>query len=168
MRFRPKVESALCVIAVAVVVVVAGASQQARGALVSRGCGGTELNRGAMPAWTAPAMADSTRPSPWPFALSRHRDVTAMIFGYPLRAGTPAAGRQNKVLWIMRLSRRGLPLRIEARPLHSNRPVVRETEPADASPGQIYPSYVNVPTAGCWRITLRWAGHSDQLALRYS
>ncbi|HUY59356.1 MAG TPA: hypothetical protein VMV16_06565 [Solirubrobacteraceae bacterium] len=103
----------------------------------------------------------------WPHALSRHRDVTAVIFGYPLQAGSPKV-RQNKVLWIMRLSRRGLPLHITARPLHSSHPVVKETEPADSSPGQIYPSYVNVPRAGCWRINLRWAGHSDQLALRYS
>jgi hypothetical protein len=99
--------------------------------------------------------------------LSTHGDVAALVFGYPLRAGNPS-GRQNKVLWIMRLSRRGLPLHITARPLHSSHPVVNETAPADSSPGQIYPSYVNVPKAGCWRISLRWAGHTDEIALRYS
>ncbi len=106
-------------------------------------------------------------PPPWPHALSTHGDVAAIVFGYPLRAGNPS-GRQNKVLWIMRLSRRGLPLQITARPLHSSHPVVKETEPADSSPGEIYPSYVNVPKAGCWRINLRWAGHTDEIALRYS
>jgi hypothetical protein len=47
-------------------------------------------------------------------------------------------------------------------------PVVRESLPADAGPGEIYPSYVNVPKPGCWQLSLRWAGHSDQLTLRYS
>lgn len=113
-------------------------------------------------------MADSKGPPPWPFAQGEYHDVTAILFGYPLQAGNPMAGRQNKVLWIMRLSRRGLPLHIAAHPLHSRRPLVRETLPADASPGQIYPSYVNVPKPGCWQLTLRWAGHTDEIALRYS
>jgi hypothetical protein len=110
-------------------------------------------------------MADSSGQN-GPFALSAHRDVTAYLFGFPLRAGHPT-GRLNKVLWIMRLPRKGLPLRITAHPLHTVRPLVSETLPDDAGPGQIYPSYVNVPSAGCWRLTLRWAGHRDSIALWY-
>lgn len=133
------------------------------------GCGGTPLYVGALPSWTAPAMQKGRdTSSPWVHALSRRHNVAAIVFGYPLQAGRPRANRQNKVLWIMRLARNGLSLRIEARPLHAARPIVRESYPADASPGEIYPSYVNVPTAGCWRITLRWAGHSDELALRFT
>ena len=119
-----------------------------------------------MPKWTAAAMQDS-RGELGPFALSRHRNVVAYLFGYPLQAGRRSVGH-NKVLWIMRLSRRGRPLQLTVRPLHASRPVVRETLPADASPGEIYPSYVNVPKAGCWRVTLNWAGHTDELALRYT
>ena len=73
----------------------------------------------------------------------------------------------NKILWIMRLPRNGSPLTIEATPLHAAAPRVRLAWPADSSPGEIYPSYVNVPTAGCWQIALRWAGHTDRLDLRY-
>lgn len=134
------------------------------------GCGGTPLFVGSLPSWTAPAMAQSKGDpfSGWAHALSQRRDVAAVIFGYPLQAGTPGPGRQNKVLWIMRLPRNGFPLHLVARPLHASHPVVRESYPADSSPGEIYPSYVNVPSAGCWRITLRWAGHTDTIALRYS
>jgi hypothetical protein len=39
------------------------------------------------------------------------------------------------------------------------------TRPAPA--GEIYPSYVNVPSAGSWRLALHWAGHVDQIDLRY-
>jgi hypothetical protein len=134
---------------------------------VRGGCGGTALYRGALPPWTAPAMADSSGSPAWPFAVSAGGNVTAMVFGYPLRAGNPS-GRQNKVLWIMRLPRRGLPLHIAAHPLHASRPLVRESVPADSSPGEIYPSYLNVPKAGCWRVSLRWAGHTDEMALHYS
>lgn len=133
---------------------------------VAGGCGDTSLQMGPLPPWAAPAMAGS-HGLDGPFALSAHRDVLAYLFGHPLRAGHPR-GRQNKVLWIMRLPRRGRSLHLTARPLHASRPVVRATLPADASPGEIYPSYVNVPRAGCWRVTLRWAGHTDEMALRYS
>ncbi len=40
--------------------------------------------------------------------------------------------------------------------------------PPDSSPGEIYPSYVNVPTAGCWHLTLHWAGHTDWIDLHYN
>ena len=89
MRSRLILISGMC-LGVALSPVFASARAPMRSAFVAGGCGGTELNRGALPAWTAPAMADSTRTSDWPFALSRRRNVAAIIFGYPLRAGTPA------------------------------------------------------------------------------
>jgi len=67
----------------------------------------------------------------------------------------------------MRRPRHGSPLTVEARPLHATTPLVRFSVPADSSPGEIYPSYVNVPTAGCWRLTLRWADHTDRIELPY-
>lgn len=73
----------------------------------------------------------------------------------------------NKVLWIMKLPRLGSTLRIEARPVDAAKPLIRSTFPADSSPGEIYPSYVNVPKAGCWRLTLHWAGHEDSVDLHY-
>lgn len=134
---------------------------------VAGACGTTRIARGSVPAWTAPAFADSSPGPPrWPHALSVRRDVTAILFSYPLRAGNPT-GRRNKILWIVKQPRNGSPLRIVARPLNSARPVVRLAFPASSSPGEIYPSYVDVPTAGCWRLTLRWAGHVDRIALRY-
>jgi hypothetical protein len=136
-------------------------------AVLAGGCGATKLYRGRAPAWTAPAFSDSSPgPPPWPHALSGRGTVVAIVFGYPLRAGNPTEPT-NKILWIMRLPRRGSPLTIDARPLHANGPLIRHAWPADSSPGEIYPSYVNVPTAGCWRITLRWARHTDWIDLGY-
>ena len=136
--------------------------------IVPGGCGATKLYRGRLPAWTAPAFADSSPgPPPWPHALSKRGNVAAIVFGNPLRAGDPT-GRMNKILWIMRLPRLGSPLRIEASPLHATALPIRHAWPPDSSPGEIYPSYVNVPTAGCWHLTLRWAGHTDWIDLHYN
>ncbi len=30
------------------------------------------------------------------------------------------------------------------------------------------PSIINLPAAGCWRLALHWAGHSDSLDVRYA
>jgi hypothetical protein len=135
-------------------------------AVVAGGCGATKLYRGRVPAWTGPAFSSSPGPPAWPYALSSRGTVVAIVFGYPLRAGNPT-DRTNKILWIMRLRRHGSPLAIEARPLHASAPLIKHAWPADSSPGEIYPSYVNVPTAGCWRLTLRWARHIDWIDLRY-
>lgn len=135
--------------------------------VVSGGCGATKLYRGRPLGWTKSAFADSSPgPPPWPHALSERGNVVAIVFGNPLRAGEPA-DHTNKILWIMRLPRLGSPLTIEATPWHAATPLIRRSWPADSSPGEIYPSYVNVPTAGCWHLTLRWAGHTDGIDLHY-
>jgi hypothetical protein len=134
---------------------------------VPGGCGTSRLYRGRTPAWTAPAFADSSPGVPWPHALSKRGNVVAIVFGNPLRAGD-RTDYTNKILWIVRLARLGSPLTIEARPLHATRPLITHAWPPDSSPGETYPSYVNVPAAGCWQLTLRWAGHTDWIDLRYN
>jgi hypothetical protein len=143
-------------------------ARKSPGKPVAGGCGASRLYRGGLPAWTAPAFAlSSNAPPPWPFAIAQHGTAVAILFGYPLRAGNPT-NRSNKVLWIMRLPRHGSPLTIRARPLDAERPLISVMRPADSSPGEIYPSEVDVPTAGCWHLTLRWARHTDSVDLRYA
>jgi hypothetical protein len=81
--------------------------------------------------------------------------------------GGDSTSPANTVLWIMRIPRDGPPLTIEARPVHADMPLIRLASPADSSPGEIYPSYVNVPKAGCWRLTLHWARQTNPIDLRY-
>jgi hypothetical protein len=101
------------------------------------------------------------------FAVSAGGYVVAALFVHPLRAGRPE-DPANKILWIVRQPRRGQPLHIHAQAVGFSARGVTTTWPADASPGEIYPSIDNVPLPGCWRFTLRWAGHTDVVALRYS
>jgi hypothetical protein len=84
--------------------------------------------------------------------------AAAFFFADPLRAGHPT-NPANKVLWVVGLPRHGMPLTISARRAGSRSPAVRITRPADSEPGEIYPSYVDLPRAGCWRLVLAWGGH---------
>jgi hypothetical protein len=66
----------------------------------------------------------------------------------------------NKILWVSRVS--SGPMTIRARLADSTRTA---TVDLPDGPG---PSFVNMPAPGCWTLHLTWAGHTDQLSLRYS
>ncbi len=131
---------------------------------IAGGCGTTAVYRGGIPGWTKPAFVDSGGSAG--FGVADGGNAVAVLFAHPLRAGHPS-NPFNKVLWIMREPRQGSPLTITATPLSGGGRTVHASFPADSSPGEIYPSYVNVPRAGCWHVTLRWAHHSDTIDLRY-
>jgi hypothetical protein len=110
-----------------------------------------------------PAWADSSPGFRLPYSLASGRSAAA-FFWVSLRAGSPS-NPANKVLWVMRYPRRGSPLRIIARDGAKPALTVRSSWPADSSPGEIYPSYLNLPKPGCWRLTLRWSSHVAHLSV---
>ena len=125
------------------------------------GCGDTSISPADLPDWTA----DRGLPPNVPYAVSREGNVIAVLFGHPLRAGERKDGRSNKILWAVRDYRNGKPLHLTARPLAGGSPVSL-TRQADSS-GEVYPSLVDVPTTGCWRMTLEWNGHTATIDLTY-
>jgi len=116
---------------------------------------------GVLPSW---ARAGFTEPNPrMNYELGRDRDIAAILWKNPLLA-PPSATARNKILWVSRVSVSGAPLLIDAQRMVGSRLVgaaVRRR--VDGGPG---PSYIDLP-AGCWRLTLRWSGHSDSLDVRY-
>ena len=92
--------------------------------------------------------------------------MAGFLFGYPLMAGNPQP-YADKVLWVVASPRDGMPLRLTGHPLDAAAPVVSSTWPADSSPGEIYPSEIEVPSPGCWQFTLSWNGHTDTVDLWY-
>jgi hypothetical protein len=45
------------------------------------------------------------------------------------------------------------------RPVSTNSLAISTTsldQPANSSPGEIYPSILDAPTAGCWHVTAEW------------
>jgi hypothetical protein len=164
----------LAVFVLAVTLVAAGCSSShpasSSGAathVVTPGCTATAIRRGTPPDWTAPAWAETSgAPTGLPYVVAEHGRAIAFIFGYPLRAGVPT-NPDNKILWVVRSPRDGSDLVIRARPLHATTPLVTIRQAANSGPGEIYPSDVNVPAPGCWRMTLRWNGHGDAIDLAY-
>jgi hypothetical protein len=84
----------------------------------------------------------------------------------PLLAGHPGQ-YANKILWVVRAPRRGAPLRLTLRPARRAAPRITVDQPANSSPGEIYPSIVDVPTAGCWHVTAEWNNNRATLDLLY-
>lgn len=125
-------------------------------------CVPSPIHRGAPPKWTAPAFADS-RGFRLPYALASG-DSAAAFFWVRLRAGAPT-DPANKVLWVMRFPRGGKPLHILARWGEDSSVTATSSLPPDSSPGEIYPSYLNLPRPGCWRLTLNWNGHRAGLSV---
>jgi hypothetical protein len=122
----------------------------------------SQLRRAVLPTWARAGFSDPRRPMP--FALGRSGRVVAIPFG-PLES-PPAAKRNNKILWVARtLARAGENLAIRAQRMTGTRRIGRPVSRiVRGGPG---PSIINLPSPGCWQMTLRWSGHHDQLDLVY-
>ena len=100
-----------------------------------------------------------------PYVLGQDGKIAAIQFADPL-VSPPSPRYNNKILWVSRRpSVPGSNLQISAQKLVGNTPVgplVRRA--VTGGPG---PSIINLPSAGCWHLKLRWSGHSDALDLRY-
>jgi hypothetical protein len=98
-----------------------------------------------------------------PYAISSNSMAAAFVLAYPLKANVS----HEKILWVVASPRQGSPLNIQTHPGSSTIPLVTESVPAGASPGEIYPDGVTIPSAGCWHFTLRWAAAQAELDLLY-
>jgi len=92
-------------------------------------------------------------------------EVAAILFGDPLSA-PPSGEHTNKILWVARRgSAMASDLEISAQRMDGSGliddPVERRVQ---GGPG---PSIIDLPDAGCWRMTLRWADRTDSLDLEY-
>jgi hypothetical protein len=115
------------------------------------------VHHGPPPRWAAPAFGDSSPGFRLPYALASG-DAAAAFLWVKLRAGHPD-NPSNKVLWVMRFPRRRQPLNVTASQPGSGQPAVHAQWPPDSFPGEIYPSGLDLPRPGCWRLQLAWAGH---------
>ncbi|HEY3775632.1 MAG TPA: hypothetical protein VGL69_21695 [Solirubrobacteraceae bacterium] len=170
---RPLAAVAPVAVAVAVAAVAvallghhhASGRQPASGAgTVVRACR-SGLHVGVLPVWARSGFR-AARPRT-EFAVGRRDRIGAILFSTGNYLDSPpAADHNNKILWVSRRrSHSGGTLRIQAQLIRGTRRIgapVRRTVPG--GPG---PSIINLPAAGCWRLTLRWSGLSDQLDLDY-
>jgi hypothetical protein len=122
------------------------------------------VRQGVVPTWARTGFSDP-RPR-LPHVLGRSGEIAALVFGYPLRS-PPAKDRGNKILWVSRRELKPLSdLRIHAQRMDGRRRAGRAvTRVVVGGPG---PSGINLPAPGCWRLTLRWSGRTDELDLQYA
>jgi hypothetical protein len=123
----------------------------------------SEVRTGVLPVWARAGFSEA-RPR-MRYELGASRRIAAIPFG--TLNSPPAANHTNKILWVSHVSstRPGASLRILAQRMTGTRrdgtPVMRAVS---GGPG---PSIINLPSPGCWRLTLRWSGWTDQLDLQY-
>lgn len=124
----------------------------------------SEVRSGVLPAWARAGFSE-TRPR-MHYELGASGRIAAIPFG--TLNSPPAAGHSNKILWVSHVSPTGPgdSLRILAQRMTGTRqdgtPVMRVVS---GGPG---PSIINLPSPGCWRLTLRWSGWTDHLDLQYN
>jgi hypothetical protein len=134
---------------------------------VSGGCGSTTVYKGGPPGWLDDAVGGAANaPTPLPYFSSPSGLIGGFVFGYPLRAGKPD-NPTNKILWGVATARNGSALDIEAHPQGAAAPSVTYSFPDDSSPGEIYPSIVDVPSPGCWSFTLHWGTAQAEVQLAF-
>jgi hypothetical protein len=134
--------------------------------IVPGGCGTTQVFKGGVPAWLDEAGAHNN-PDFLPYVVASPANAAGFLFGYPLRALHPG-GPSNKILWVVGLPRGGASLRITGHPAGASTPTIAVTQPADSSPGEIYPTIVDVPKPACWHFDLAWEGHRAAVELQFS
>ena len=157
-----------CAAAVATAAIVFGGAVGSRAAVGSTEPGPTACQAHVpmrlLPTW---ARAGFTSPRPrMPYVLGEAGKIAAIQWADPL-VSPPSARYNNKILWVSRRpTTPGSDLQISAQKVVGNirvgRPVRRTVT---GGPG---PSIINLPSAGCWQLTLRWSGRRDTLDLRYA
>jgi len=129
----------------------------------SGGCGRTQAQVGAVPAWLDVAAVHVPQ---LPYVIAVPDSAAGFLFARPLRAGHPE-NPANKILWVVRTPRQGSSLQVDGRPLGTAGIIVHQSQPANSFPGDIYPSIVDVPDPGCWRFALQWATGRAEVDLDY-
>ena len=122
------------------------------------------VDKGVLPPWARGGFSD---PRPRiAHTTGRSGTIMAILFA-PALAAPPSKVYNNKILWVARVgTQTPSNLWIGAQRMAGARNLgPRVTRVVHGGPG---PSIIDLPAAGCWRLALHWAGHSDTLDVRYS
>lgn len=112
---------------------------------------------GPLPEW---ARAGFSGDSSMPHAIGDRGEIVAALFGHPLKVSR-ADGSDNKILWVSKMAAPVGDLVVEARLEGSG---TTQTRRVQGGPG---PSIIDLPTPGCWELTLTWPDHTDTMGLVY-
>lgn len=118
---------------------------------------GPGTRSGRLPTWAADSFGPRSVPH---YALGEHNRILAVLFGYPYHAPSGGSARTNKIRWVPRDDAPGdARLTIEATLANPAQRVARVVD--------LGSSIVDLPQAGCRRLSLSWPGHTDRVYLDY-
>jgi hypothetical protein len=122
------------------------------------------VDKGVLPTWARTGFSDA-KPR-IAHITGRSGTIMGILFVQPLESPPPKT-HSNKILWVARVgTSRITDLRIAAQRMVGARSVGKPvTRVVNGGPG---PSIIDLPAGGCWRLDLRWAGHSDTVDIRYA
>jgi hypothetical protein len=121
------------------------------------------ISHGVLPEWARGGFSE--KQPRIAHEVGRMGWIAAILFAEPLLS-PPGRTVNNKILWVARKPlTTPSDLRISAQRMLGARPVgAPVARRVQGGPG---PSFVNLPHAGCWRLTLRWPHSVDELDLTY-
>jgi hypothetical protein len=131
------------------------------------------VERGVLPAWARAGFSDAE--PIMPHVISRSGEFAAILFGDPLTS-PPSPSHNNKILWVAGPKSGSAPARPSASPGPTDLQISAQRmvgatpigEPVERRvKGGPSPSIVDLPEAGCWRLSLTWADRTDSLDLEY-
>jgi hypothetical protein len=122
------------------------------------------LRPAVLPEWARTGFSEAE--PRMPFATTDSGRMVAIVFAAPLTA-PPRPDVANKVLWVLRDMPYQAPggsgtFYADARLAGSDRTA---RVAIGSAPG---PSYVDLPVAGCWELTLHWGTYTDTVRLAYA
>ncbi|MEU4421071.1 hypothetical protein AB0F81_10615 [Actinoplanes sp. NPDC024001] len=120
---------------------------------------GSPVSTGPLPEWARAGFSGDG--AGIEHVLGDRGEIAAILFGAPL-SSPPAEGRNNKILWVSRQPV-DTPAQLEIAGVLDG----TDVRAARTVPGGPGPSIVDLPRAGCWRLTLTWSGRTDSMDLIY-
>jgi hypothetical protein len=128
-------------------------------AVTSNGCAG-QPPVSPLPVWARSGFSPADQAMP--HVMGEAGNIVAILWASrDALHSPPLQDRNNKILWVSRISFTGDPLVIKAM-------LAGGTRTATVSvPGGPGPSIIDLPAPGCWTFHLSWSGHTDELKLRY-
>lgn len=122
----------------------------------------SHVQGGVLPKWMSSGFGPNARVT---HVNGNRGAIGAVLWNKPLYS-PPAKTVNNKILWVPRhYPKTVAALWIKMQKMEGTQTVgapVRRI--VKTGPG---PSYVDAPSAGCWRVTLTWSGRQDTLDLQY-
>lgn len=121
-----------------------------------------KVEGGLLPVWMQAGFGRGARVT---HAIGERGAIGAVLWNKPLYS-PPSQHVNNKILWIPRhFSKSVAPMWIKMQKMNGTQLVGAPVRRIITNgPG---PSYVDAPSAGCWRLILTWSGQRDTLDLSY-